>query len=335
MKRVLTVLIAIVLSSAARAETITVATYNIENFKEHFLARRVAEEKVVNKIKDEEVRKTVADMLAELRNANDEDNWETAQVILDPKFSPDILVFEEGCDQADLDEFNKKWLGGAYETAIVFPGNSGRGQTVGLLAKPGFKVVDRKDQYYLEPDSVKNERGDRLFARGPAFALIQTPSGYRFWVGVTHQKSKSGNNVEVTQWRNREAKRTHAIIKEIERQGPSDVMLLGDMNDELGVQQYEQEGGGDTIANLVGPPEDGLELVTRKLAESGVNSYNGYWRTDFRSFIDHVIVTKSMKDQIEDVNVFHDEFTPVSSDHAPVYVKIHSDPAPTTLPAGR
>jgi hypothetical protein len=40
-----------------------------------------------------------------------------------------------------------------------------------------------------------------------------------------------------------------------------------------------------------------------------------------------------MKDQIEDVNVFHNGFTPVSSDHAPVYVKIHSDPAPTTSPS--
>ena len=108
-------------------------------------------------------------------------------------------------------------------------------------------------------------------------------------------------------------------------------MLLGDMNDALGIQEFEQEGGGDTIANMVGPAEDGLDLVTRKLADSGQISYGGYWNDKYRSFIDHVIVTRSMKDQIEDVEVFHNDFTAVSSDHFPVYVKIKEDPA--TQPA--
>ena len=208
MKRFLIPLIVtffLVSAGGVRGDTITVATYNIENFKEHFLARTIADMKLNSKLTDPELKQAFAAMLSELRNANDEDNWETAQVILDPRFSPDILVFEEGCSQEQLDEFNKRWLKGAYETAIVFPGNSTRGQTVGLLAKPGFKVIDRKDQYYEEPDNVSNERGEKLFARGPAFLLMQTPSGYRFWVGVTHQKSKYGNSVEVTQWRNREA----------------------------------------------------------------------------------------------------------------------------------
>lgn len=313
-------------TTAWGADTITVGTYNIENFRQHFLARQVAKAKPGDKISDEETRKLVADMLQELRNANDEDSWEAAQVILDPKFSPDILVIQEGCAQDELEEFNKKWLNNLYETVIVFPGNSGRGQTIGLLAKPGFKVLARKDSYYQEPDTVANERGEKLFARGPAFALIESPAGYRFWVGTTHQKSKSGNNVEVTKWRNREAIRTQQIIKELEREGPADVILLGDMNDELGIQQFEMEGGGDTVANLLGAPDDGLVLVTRPLADASVNSYTGYWRTDHRSFIDHVIVTRSMQDQVAEVNVFRNDFTAVSSDHLPVYVKIRPDP---------
>jgi hypothetical protein len=328
MKPLLILGVVLTLTPLARGETITVATYNIENFDEHFLARRVAEAKPGNKITDPAIRELVADMLTELRNANDEDNWESAQVILDPKFSPDVLVIEEGCLQADLEEFNKKWLKGAYETVVVFPGNSTRGQTLGLMLKAGFKIIDRMDQYFLEPDSGKNSRGDRLFARGPAFVLLESPSGYRFWVGVTHQKSKGGNNVEVTQWRNREAKRTHEIMLELQKKGPTDVLLLGDMNDELGIQQFEQEGGGDTIANLVGPAEDGFILVTKPVSDTGTNSFGGYWNKKYRSFIDHVVATPSMKHQIEEVSVFHNDFTAVSSDHFPVYVKIKAD-APT------
>lgn len=325
MKPVLMLFLVMAFAALASGETITVATYNIENFDEHFLARKVGEAKIGSKITDPEVRELVAEMLAELRNANDEDNWETAQVILDPKFNPDILVIEEGCSQAQLEEFNKKWLKGAYETVIVFPGNSTRGQTVGIMLKPGFKVIQQMDQYFLEPDSVKNDRGDRLFARGPAFALVQSPSGYQFWVGVTHQKSKGGNNVEVTQWRNREARRTHEIMKELQQKGPTDVLLLGDMNDEHGFQQFEQEGGGDTIANLIGPPDDGFVLITKPISDAGTNSFGGYWNEKYRSFIDHIIATPSMKDQIEEVKVFHNDFTAVSSDHFPVYVKVKAD----------
>lgn len=302
----------LLLAAAASAETITVATYNIENFALRFppTAKEIGDK----------------DLAARVRTNEEKNNWLASEVILDPKFSPDVMVIEECCDQDDLDKFNKRWLKNAYETAIVFPGNSERHQSVALMAKPGFKVVEKKDQYYLDKDPAgANDRGDKLFARGPAFVKIQTPSGYQFWVGVTHQKSKSGNNVDVTKWRKREAERTHQIIKELEKAGPNDVILLGDMNDELGLQEFEQEAGGDVIAALVGPETDGLTLVTRALSDAGRISYGGYFRSDHRSFIDHVIVTKSMKDQVQEVNVFTDGVARAASDHYPVYVKIKSD----------
>jgi endonuclease/exonuclease/phosphatase family metal-dependent hydrolase len=328
-RTVLGVILATVATGARGAELITVATYNIENLKELFLARRLAADKEnpLPKIPQ------VADLMREMRNANDEDLWEVSEVILHPNFNPDVLVIQEGCSQEDLEDLNKRWLKSAYETVLSFPGNSERGQMLGLLAKPGFKVLQRKDQYHLEPDSVKNERGDRLFARGPAFALIESPSGYRFWVGVTHQKSKSGNSAEVTAWRNREAKRTHEIMRELEQQGPSDVMLLGDMNDELGIQEFEMEVGADVIKSLLGPAEHGFVLATKPLIDAGRISYGGYWRGDFRSFIDQIVITKSMADQVKDVNVFTEGFARVASDHYPVYVRIEADSSsPTSRP---
>ncbi len=322
MKRCLIPVVVLVLTLAARAENITVATYNIENFREHFLAHKLSTSKP-SWLGDTPEAKELLD--AE-RKHNDEENWEVSQVILDPKFSPDVLVIQEGCGQKDLEYFDKRWLKDAYETAIVFPTNTTREQNLCMLIKPGFKVIERKDRYREEPDPAANERGERLFARGPAFVLLQSPGGYRLWVGTNHQKSKSDNSVEVTQWRNREAKRTHEIIRELEKTGPEDVIFLGDMNDELGIQQYEQDGGGDTIANIVGPPQDGIILATKPLSDAGQISYGGYWRTDHRSFIDHIFVTAEMKDQIDEVKVFQNSFTQVASDHYPVMIRIHADP---------
>lgn len=308
--------------STTRAEPFTVATYNIEHFSGHFLSRHLAEAKPSPLPKTAEVEQ----LLESQKKSEEEDNWEVSQVILDAKFNPDILVIQEGCNQADLEYFNHTWLKDAYQTVIAFPSNTDRDQNVCMMIKPGFKVISKKDQYFKEPDTVSNDRGNRLFARGPAFVLIEAPSGYRFWVGTNHQKSKSDNSVEVTQWRNREAKRTHAIIKEIEKAGPNDVVFLGDMNDELGIQMYEMQAGGDAIATLVGPASDGIFLATRALADAGKISYFGYSRDAYRSLIDHIFVTSEMKGQIEDVSVFQNNFTAVASDHCPVLARFRTDP---------
>jgi len=335
MKR-LSLLLVLALAMSARAEEITVATYNVELFDKHFLAFHHKDDPVVKSGVGKE-------LYEELRKKNDEDNWETAQVILDPKFSPDILVMEEACDESDLKFFNRQWLHDAYETAITFPTNTDRHQNLDLLMKKGFKILETKDKYYLEPDPAGgNERGSRLFARGPAFIKVKSPGGYVFWVGVTHMKSKAVGGggttrpsaeeekklqVQASLWRNREAKRTHEIIKELEKTGPKDVILLGDMNDALGEDEAEKDGGGgDAIANLVGPESDGLILATKPLADAHQNSFNGYWRDRFRELIDHVVITPSMKNKVHDVQIFQDGFTQVSSDHFPVMVKISTTP---------
>lgn len=315
------------------AETVTLATYNVEHFESHFRAHQLTQEGKGRGDADP----LIKEMLQEERRQNDEDNWEVAQVITDRRFSPDVLVIQEGCTQSNLDYFNERWLQGAYATSIVFPSNTDREQHLGILMKPGFKLIERRDQYHEENDTIPNERGNRLFARGPAFCLVETPSGYRLWVGVTHQKSKSDNSVEVTAWRNREAVRTHQIMLDLQKEGPGDVILLGDINDELGADEFENDpaSGGDTVAALVGPAEHQFVLVTEALAKSGETSFGGYWNPKFRSFIDHVVATPGMKDQVEEVGVFRAGLARVASDHFPVYVKVRSDapPAPPASPA--
>jgi endonuclease/exonuclease/phosphatase family metal-dependent hydrolase len=314
-------------NSASTRPTITLATYNVEHFADHFRGHHM-EQAATTRPVDAETK----DLIAFIKRANTENQWEVANVITDPAFSPDILAIEEGPEQPDLDYFNKKWLNGMYATVIVFPSNTQYHQTVDLLLKPGFKILDRRDQYFKEPDTAHNARGSYLFARGPAFLLVQAPTGYTFWVGATHQKSKSKNSLESTQWRNREAKRTHEILKEIEHTDHHDVVLLGDMNDDLGLDEYESkpDSGGDSISLLVGPPSDGFVLATRSLAEKKEISFHGYDNPKYRSFIDHAILSSEMAPRLQSVKVFQNQWTPVASDHFPVMLKINA--APTTDP---
>jgi hypothetical protein len=315
----------------------------VEHFHNHFEATKLRKWASSQPASEE-----LKELVDEEKKQNDEDNWEVAQVVLNPKFNPDILVIEEGPDQGDLRFFNKRWMNGAYETVIAFPSNTDRNQNLCLLLKPGYKILARKDNYRNEPDpGGGNARGARLFARGPAFALIQSPGGYRFWVGVTHQKSKnpgtvldaagkrvSGDNapevfhrrVDDTKWRNRESARTHEILKEIEKAGPGDVILLGDMNDAAGLDDAEKAAGGDSMAALIGPPADGFVLVTQPLIDAKKISFHNYDDTRHRELIDHVVATKSMKDQVVEVKIVDDvPLATVASDHYPVMVKIKAD----------
>ena len=294
-------------------ETVRVATWNVENWRDHFAGERLRG----GERPDDEL---LAEVARTERFQNDEDNWEIAQVILDPAFAPDVLLFQEGPGQEDLQRFADEWLGGRYPTAVVFPGNSTRGQTVGVLVREGFEVVGVADDFHEMPDvGDVNPRGDRLFARGPAFALVRAPGGFEFWAGTTHQKSKGGNSVEVTRWRAAEAAATRGIVTGLRDRGPADVVLAGDMNDEVGLQEFEAEAGGDVMAALVG--ED-LVLATRDLAEQGAITYAGYWRPRYRSFIDHVVLTPAAAGRVRAVGVFDTPWARVASDHLPVYVDL-------------
>lgn len=304
------------------ADTVRIATWNIENWRDHFDAWRRRGERPTDE--------TLREALAQTRFANDEDNWEIAQVFLDPAFAPDILVFQEGCSQEELAEFNKTWLGGIYETLIVFASNDERGQTIGIMLKPGFKVLARENQFHkvADPEDL-NPRTEFLFARGPAFVLVQTPQGQRLWVGTNHQKSKGGgNDASITRWRNAEALATRQIMKDLIAREPGELIFLGDMNDELGIQAWELEAGGDVVSNLAGPAEEGFVLATRALAQSGQASFMGYWRADHRSLVDHVVLSPALANAAEKIDVFDTPWARVASDHLPLYVDLRLQPAP-------
>lgn len=315
-------------------EIISVATYNVENWRNNFEAERLQRSGA----------SVSPELLRLLRAANDENNWEVSQVLLE--LSPSIVLFQEAASLDDLKFFNTRWLNNAYETIHVFTTNSGRGQNLALFLKPGFKILELREDYYKEPDPNPTGRtagGDesgpagqppRLFARGPGFALIQTPTGHKLWVGNTHQKSKSGNSVEVTQWRNREAARTLAILKELKSTGHP-VIFTGDFNDELGIQEFEAEAGGSTIEINVGSPADGFFLATQSLHDQKLNSYQGYFRDRFRSLIDHFVISADLKPALTNIRIDRSTWAQVASDHFPVIATFDLRKLPTTPPLAK
>ena len=315
---------------AQRAGVVKLATYNVENFREHFLGYKLLKVAATQPVSEE-----MMDGLSELRRMGDEKNWATASTILNADFSPDILVIEECCNEADLQFFNKRWLEGAYETVMVLPTNTERDQNLGVMLKPGFKVLEEKS-FHDEMDPTHaavttKVTGGRLFARGPGFLKVQTPGGATMWVGVTHQKSKSGNSVEVTEWRLHESRRTHEILVDLAKQGLP-VVFMGDMNDELHYQEYELEAGGDCIGALAGDPADGITLATRELADSGEISFGGYYRGQYRSMIDHILTANIKPAAVQGVKVFKDDLAKISSDHYPVEITLKLPPAASTQP---
>src|SRR5436309_502173 len=103
-RAVLVVFLLVAVVRGAGSETITLATYNVEHFNDHFYAHQLTQKLTKEKKEDPDIK----EMLYQLRKMNDEDNWETALVITDRDVNPDIIVIEEGCTQDNLDYFNKR-----------------------------------------------------------------------------------------------------------------------------------------------------------------------------------------------------------------------------------
>jgi endonuclease/exonuclease/phosphatase family metal-dependent hydrolase len=298
--------------------TTRIVSYNIENWRYSFLAHKVWPTSQPTWSED------LLDLVQRERREDDEENWEVARTILHADVKPDIMVIQEACDQRDLNFFNTQFLRGYFETVHIFPSNTNRGQNIGILMRPGYKVLEYRENFKDIPDTNDaNPESDKLFARGPAFVKVEGPSGAIFWVGTNHAKSKSGNSVEATRWRNAEAVATHKIINDLRKEGPNVVIFLGDLNDELGIQEFEKEAGGSAIELLAGTGPDALKVVTKQLADAGKLSYHGGRSSRFESFIDHAVLTPEAAAKLKDVRVFTGDLADVASDHYPVILEMN------------
>jgi endonuclease/exonuclease/phosphatase family metal-dependent hydrolase len=294
---------------------VRIATYNVEHmnkmFDQHLLPERSRERTEMWR--------------------DEEDQYEVAQVL--KLMDADIVGLQECCGREMLEAFNERWLGGMYEFVHVFPSNT-EGQWLGMLAKPGFTPVEVREAYLKDVDPVRDPalagakkhygiaEDNLLFSRGPGFVKFATPGGDEVWVGVTHVKSKYGNNEAVTKWRIRELERTRAICGELAVAGPEHVVMLGDFNDDFGKDRHEEALGRDAVATMVqGEGREKLVCLSQSLAEADpkLATYHCELKPPtYRSFIDHIFVTPSAAEVAENTRVVRPPVAAVASDHYPV-----------------
>jgi endonuclease/exonuclease/phosphatase family metal-dependent hydrolase len=300
---------------AAYSETLRVATYNIEHFMRMFDQQKMPERS-----------RNMTEFYSD-----EEDAYEVAAVIKSQDFDADIIAIQECCDQEMLELFVKKWLGGEYEYAKVSYGNTD-GQYLGFIVRKSWRVKDFREYIDIKDPvsdnslrSFKDREGheffDFLFSRGPAFVLVESPGGTSFWVGCTHVKSKYGNNEAVTRWRLREIDKTRQICSELLAEGKTDkLVILGDFNDTIGMDKYENIVGADVVLRMTGGRgAEELKILTRKLSDSGKASYHCEFKPRYyRGFLDHVFASPAMAECFESAVMVESPVAAVASDHYPV-----------------
>lgn len=262
----------------------------------------------------------------------DEEDLLEIRLTLDLKhFDPDILVLQEAADQQSLDEFNRKWLAGRFAYVKAFKTNS-PGQWTAIMVKPGFQVLEVREfasakDPVLDPDlgGAKKYYGwDSLYPRGPGFARVRTPGGKTIWVGTTHIKSKGGNNTPVTRWRIRMTQ--HLRDTALALAETSDyVAVLGDFNDEFGMDRYETEAAGDAVAQMLAKTKAGqLVSPTQRLKARHENlvTFHSLLKPFGPTFIDHVFVDAALDQRITNTAVIDDPIAHAASDHLPVMITV-------------
>ncbi|MBN2064716.1 MAG: endonuclease/exonuclease/phosphatase family protein [Sedimentisphaerales bacterium] len=282
------------------AETIKVATYNIELFSDMFDQHKLPSSQ---------------------RNRTEyfrdcEDIYEVARVITLPQFSPDILCIQEAPDQEALELFNKEYLKGYYQFVQVFKGNSTSRQHLAMMAKTGFKA-ESVDEYYKDKDPADSNNKKLLFSRGPAFVTFITPANNRIIIGLTHIKSKAGDNAPMVLRRTRQIARIREICENYIETKPY-VAVLGDFNDSFGKDNNEIKANTDALAEALAGKVL-LRSLTKPLQEQGQYSYHCQLKPiRYRSFLDHIFVSIPLFQTTQNTTIITDPIADVASDHWPV-----------------
>ncbi|MBS3822065.1 MAG: endonuclease/exonuclease/phosphatase family protein [Phycisphaerae bacterium] len=310
---------------ACRAETIRVATYNIEHMSKML---NVALVKPNNRTREQ-----WADFFSD-----EEDCYEVAWVITQAAAAPDILLIQEGCSQDELEHFNTHWLRQAYAYVKVFRGNSPRGQHLGILAKKGFEPLEVRE-FADEVDPVDDpalrklkEGGglaekNLLFSRGPAFVKFRTPGGHVMWVGNTHVKSKYGNSLPVVKWRIREMQRTREICGELLARGDTPYLLLGgDFNDDMQLDEFEKTLGRDALSVITGGQDrEQLTNLTSPLIRANPRggTYHARVKTKYpAAWFDYLFASPDLARHVRRTTLIDAPLAGVASDHLPVVTEI-------------
>ncbi len=137
----------------------------------------------------------------------------------------------------------------------------------------------------------------------------------------------------------------HRLDQIMAMENPIPVIVMGDMNDEPGLDEYQKQVGASSIETLMGSIFEPGKIMHNALWHlSSVNHNRDLWTAEFpdqivsyskkhRVWIDHILVSPDM---IQNGNKFRyimdsgtickkDEISKAASDHYPIYCKLESD----------
>lgn len=153
----------------------------------------------------------------------------TGKVIRD--VDADILAVIEAEDRKSLETFSeyvlKKVGGMPYEEVMLIDGNDDRGIDVAVMCKNDYIVQNIQSHIY---DLKRN--GQPVFSRDcPEYEII-TPNGNQIIVLPNHFKSKFGGDDRKSRAKRKaQAERTAEIYERLRREGFTNIVVLGDLND--------------------------------------------------------------------------------------------------------
>lgn len=295
MSRLAAVVLALaLLLTGARAETLTVATYNIENYGP------------ANRMTDAGYRKDYPKPEAEKR----------ALRTVIRALAADVLVLQEMGPQPYLDELQRdlKAEGLDYPHAVLATA-ADADRHVALLSRRPLKGVtthtDLEFTYFGGKETVK---------RGLLEATVATAaSGGEITIFAVHLKSRiteRPDDVQSTVRRTGEAAAIRdRVLKRFPTPDSARFVILGDCNDSKASKAVERlhQRGKTTIATLL-PAADGR----------GETWTHAFRRDDTYSRVDHILVSPGLLPAVQGgaAKIFDGENTRPASDHRPVSVTL-------------
>jgi endonuclease/exonuclease/phosphatase family metal-dependent hydrolase len=156
----------------------------------------------------------------------------TARVIRD--LGADVLAVVEVESRPVLVAYDQQVLpavgGTPHASVMVIDGNDERGIDVGLLLKPGNRILAMRSHV-----DVRGADGELLFDRDCAEYWVETAAGNPLILLLNHLKSKgSGGFAASSRRRRAQATRVRDIYRERRAEGHGLVAVLGDLNDTPG-----------------------------------------------------------------------------------------------------
>lgn len=265
------------------------------------------------------------------------------------EMDPDVITLQEVENVKALEQFNQKYLGGAYRT-LLLKGNDERGIDVGFLVKKDipFDIEHRTHKGETWNDPSQGGRQVPLFSRDLPSLVVRAPGRAQplFVIFGTHFKSKRdrSRDPQSRTLRRAQVERTAEIVARYRREfGPKvPIMLAGDFNGELNrepeFEALRRAAGLVDSLDLVRPPLPYQDRIT--------HTYHPTGGPADKKQIDAVMVSESMKGVVVSASVYrykdeHGNVKPIPdtyeersknpSDHFPVLVILDFPP----LLAGR